>query len=209
MLGDIKKLVNLLNDLDMSYEELYFIYMIQLYKNDKRLHDTVFTKSFELYYEKNKNNYDYAKVLEKAERLGYIINTNDVTSNIILFNKIAITGKFKSIFIIDIDVCWKEVIETYPSKIWVKDGFFSSFGQSRPGGDLKKDYYNLVTKGGDRTLHLQFLHFVDVFYEGERRETTKTGAMKLEKWIYSWEELKITLQEEIEGKSDLQYQITF
>lgn len=206
MLGDARKVIKLLNELKLSHEEFYFLYLIQMYKNEKTLHATAFTTNFELYYEINKKKYKYSKFLDKYESLGYIINNNIPDADPILFNKLAITDRFKSIFISDIDVCWAEVKDIYPNKIWVNDKSFFTMVATR--GSLKEDYYRLITKNGDRFLHEEFISLTEWWYEGEKQETSKAGAMKLEKWIYSWDELKDVIVSEMNGgKAAVQYEI--
>lgn len=206
MLGDAKKTINLLNDLKLSYEEFHFLYLIQMYKNEKTIRDTAFTLNFELYYEINKKKYNYKKFIDKYESLGYVINNNKPDAKDILFTKMVVTDRFKSIFIFDIDECWKQVKEIYPKQMWVDGGWFFTMTSSRP--TLKEDYYRLVTKNGDRFLHEEFISVTEYFYEGETMKTEKKGAMKLEKWIYSWENMKDTIISEMTGgKSKLQYEI--
>ena len=206
MLGDARKIVKLLNDLKLSHEEFYFLYLIQMYKNERTLHETAFTKNFELYYEINKKKYTYNKFLAKYESFGYIINNNKPDADPILFNKLVITDRFKSIFISDIDECWKQVKEIYPKKMWVNDGYYFTATATR--GSLKEDYYRLVTKNGDRFLHEEFISLTEFFYDGDRDKTDKKGAMKLEKWIYSWEDIKDTILNDMNGgSSPLQYKL--
>ena len=180
----------MLNNLDLSTEEFEFLYMIQLYKNERSGSKTAFTEHFELYYEKNKTKFNYNKFLKKYEKLGYIINTNKEDAPVILFNKIQILEKFNSIFIIDIDECWKEVVQLYPKFIYVND---KKIMAQTTKVDLKSIYYRLVAKGGDKKAHHEFLALTDWFYGGEQT-SGKAGAMGLERWIMSWDTLKPTLE---------------
>jgi len=190
MLGDIKKKVERLNELNLSVEEFEFLYMIQLYRNERAGGKTGFTEHFELYYEKNKTKYNYNKFLSKYEELGYIINNNKEGDKVILFNKIQILDKFNSIFIIDIDECWKEVVDIYPKFIYVND---KKIMAQTTKVDLKSIYYRLVAKGGDKQAHQEFLALTDWFYDSQQ-VSSKAGAMGLERWIMSWDTLKPTLK---------------
>lgn len=180
----------MLNNLDLSTEEFEFLYMIQLYRNERGGSKTAFTEHFELYYEKNKTKFNYNKFLSKYEKLGYIINNNKEDAPVILFNKIQILEKFNSIFIIDIDECWKEVVQLYPKFIYVND---KKIMAQTTKVDLKSIYYRLVAKGGDKNAHNEFLALTDWFYGGEQT-SAKAGAMGLERWIMSWDTLKPTLE---------------
>lgn len=204
MLGDIKKKVAMLNELDLSVEEFEFLYMIQLYRNERAGGKTGFTEHFELYYEKNKSKYKYKKFLEKYEELGYIINNNKETDTVILFNKIQILDKFNSIFIIDIDECWNQVKEIYPKFIYVND---KKIMAQTTKVDLKSVYYRLVAKGGDKQAHSEFLALTDWFYESQD-VSAKAGAMGLERWIMSWDTLKPTLEASIGIKSSNSNQLS-
>lgn len=199
MFGNVKEIIVLLNELNLSNEEFYFLYLIHKYNVDKKLHDTKFTKEFELYYEKNKNKYNYYKFLQKYEEAGYIINVNKGEE--VFFNKISVTDRFKSIFIIDIDECWEEVKRLYPKKILVGNNYI--FAQSSSHKDLKKDYYNLITKGGDKQLHYKFLAAIDLFYNGDTNSSDKAGAMKLEKFIYSFDELAPVIFDELDNPNQI------
>jgi hypothetical protein len=196
MLGDTKKKIKVLNKLELSVEEFEFLYMIQLYKNDRNLVQTEFTVQFELYYEINKTKYNYKKFLDKYEKLGYIINTNNEKDEVIQFNKIQIQPKFAELFIIDVDECWKQVCEVYPAYIIINGNRIMA---QTAKSNIKKVYFELVIKGGNKFLHEEFISLTEWFYEGQR-VSSKEGLMGLEKWIMSWEQLKPILTESLLGK---------
>lgn len=202
MLGDYKKKVELLNQLELSNEEFDFLYMIQIYRNEMHLLESQFIVEFQKYYLINKHKYKYSLFFKKYENLGYIINLNKDEKDID-FTKIIIQDRFKTIFILDIDKCWEEVKSLYPSHMYIYDRLATLQMSKR---DLKSLYYNVVIKGGDKYLHEEFISLTENFYSGQKK-TTRSDACSLEKWLMSWDSMKDIILQEINGENVNQYKL--
>lgn len=206
MLGNYKQKIKLLNELKLSNEEFDFLYMIQMYHNDRTIGDTEFIKEFELYYEINKSKFKYDVLLKIAEEKGYILNLNQGED--LKLELIKIDKRFKDVFIMDIDLMWKQVIEMYPKQMIISDRPATLIAISNP--DIKQFYFRNVTGGGDKRLHEQFISLVEYYYGGSNLLVThKSTAMKLEKFIYSWEGLKASILAEMSTKDPNQLSFSY
>jgi hypothetical protein len=202
MFTDITRTLKIVNDLEISIEEFSFIYMIQIHNTEKKLSPSnKFSSLFKEYYTLNKNNFLYPIMLKRLEEKGLIINLNKSDSTIIEFNKIGITEAFKNSLIVDIDECWKEVLDSYPKFMRVNNVRYMTTSSDK---DLKSLYFNEIIKKGSRYLHEEFITLTRGFYQTEPQdnpmnkiETSKEGAVKLEKWLMSWENNKDAIKAEM------------
>lgn len=202
MFTDITRTLKIVNDLEISIEEFSFIYMIQIHNTEKKLSPSnKFSSLFKEYYTLNKNNFLYPIMLKRLEEKGLIINLNKSDSNIIEFNKIGVTEAFKNSLIVDIDECWKEVLDSYPKFMRVNNVRYMTTSSDK---DLKSLYFNEIIKKGSRYLHEEFITLTRGFYQTEPQdnpmnkiETSKEGAVKLEKWLMSWENNKDAIKAEM------------
>lgn len=205
MLGNYKRKIKLLNDLNLSNEEFDFLYMVQLYQNDRMLKDSEFIQDFSLYVEINKSKFDYIKLVKLAEEKGYLINLNQKDD--LKIELLKISDRFKSIFIMDIDVMWRKVIEMYPKFMIINDRPAPLHGITNP--NIKQYYFTTITGGGDKAQHEEFISLLEYYYGGEKHTTYKASAMKLEKFIYSWESIKLMVLDEMKNKDPNQLKFNY
>jgi hypothetical protein len=206
MFENIKEKIKLINLLGLSFEEFDLIYSIYLCQQERGVNNE-FNKDFNQYYEINKYKYDYASFIKRAEEEGLLeYHGNLNTDKHISFNKILLTDKFKNNLTLDMDVCWKEVLEVYPKFMMVDNKKFSTKQTTK---NLKLLYFNLVTRGGNTKLHKEFLGITDIFYENDRPITSREGSVKLEKWIVSWENVKDDIRAELFGEVKTQTNIFY
>jgi hypothetical protein len=193
MFLDPYKLIEKLNELELSAEQFCFAYFIYLTKEKQ----VKFNSAFGLYYENNKDKYDYIKIINELEELNYIENGNRSNSKYD-FDKIVFTDKFKNLLFVSVDEAWNQVLSEYPLKLNLGQGKIAML-QGTKNPQLKQYYYEQVIKGGDRHLHLEFLALTNQYYKGEKTVSQGCG---LEKYLYSWQSMRLLILDEVNGKSN-------
>jgi hypothetical protein len=190
-LEDIFERIKILNDMSISNEQFLLCKYIEYAKSDTL--KKKFTNEFELYVKNNEKCINFGALLQDLERRGFIINTGS-DSKKFNFQDIVLTDKLDNSMFIDEDTCWEEVRAIYPLQMYLhgKDKWIPA--QTSSNRELKTDYFKLVTGGGDKSKHLEFIELTAYYYQesikNNTRKTDRDGSMGLSKWIYSWDSLK-------------------
>lgn len=192
---DVKKALVICNENNLSFEELFFCYLL-LFNEENR--QSEFNLMFKQYYGNNKIIHSYkTNIIDALVEAGFIVNYNKDNNNFRL-DKIVITNKAKSELFdsdkfITIDEAWNDVMKAYP-KVMIIHNKRINARTSNNITKLKQYYYNDVIKGSNK-LHREFIELTLIHF-GEHRD--KLGycddnvyaQMGIEKYINSWESNK-------------------
>lgn len=189
---DTAKVLNICNENNLSFEELFFCYLL-VFNNENR--NSEFNQQFKQYYSNNKVVHEYrTKIIEALEEAGFVENHNTSKDKVHL-DKIIVTERAKKLLFDDkfmsIEEAWEDVMKCYPKVMRIQDKRVNA----RTASDmekLKKYYYNSVIKGS-RVLHREFIELtLQKFGEDTNKDRLgycvahATAEMGLEKYINSW-----------------------
>ena len=204
---DVKKALKICNENNLSFEELFFCYLL-LFNSENR--QSEFNLEFKVYYENNKMIHNYkTDIIDALVEAGFIINHNKVNQKIRL-DKILITDKAKQLLFgddkfITIDVAWQEVMNAYP-KFMSINGKRINARTTDNITKLQEHYYNNVIKGSYK-LHREFIELTLVkFGEHDRKsgycDDEVLADTGLQKYIHSWESNKEIIIDYLQNGSD-------
>jgi hypothetical protein len=211
MFEDFYKKITFLNNARLTNEEFAFAQYINISKEHGDKTNERFNIEFKKYHELNKDEVNYDKILQSLKQKGYI--TYIVKDGILKFADVVITEKFTGMFHIDMDSCWNEVKQIFPLQIYIQDKWIPA--QTTKSRTLKEDYYELVTHGGDKFLHQEFIALTELFFYGTQtpkecnRKSSVDGVMGLERWIFSWDGIKEAIKEKEGIKPQVAKKILF
>lgn len=191
---DANEFIKKLNTLKLSAEHYCFAHFLLLNKEEQHKKNKVFNYDFGTYWNINKNFHNYKKLIDDLEEKGYIVNNN--TTDDYSIDKIIVTKLFKEVVFVESEEAWQEVLQTYPRWMIIdKNGKKTQIPANTQDAFLKKQYYDQITKGGNKALHDYFILSVENFYKGAK--VIESGGVGLKKFIDSWESMKILIQEAI------------
>lgn len=183
-----------INTYKLTVEEYAFAYYLYEFKNKNEEYEIAFKE----YYLTNQRNVDFKKIVDSLEALGYIINGSP--ANTILLKEIAFTDAFFSIMFVDKDKVWNEVLNIYPTHLVTNNFKAPLLLFSKSVSNMKDYYFTKILQGGKKELHYEFTGLVHEYYQNRRLATNRRyvkEGFKLEKMLYSWEVMKILIEEEI------------
>ena len=203
---DVKKALKICNENNLSFEELFFCYLL-LFNSENR--QSEFNVEFKTYYDNSKVIHNYNTVIIDAlVEAGFIINHN--SNKNIRLDKILITEKAKLLLFgddkfITVDIAWQEVMNAYP-KYMVINGKKINARTSDNITKLKEYYYNTVIKGSYK-LHREYIELTLVKFGEHNKKVgycddgilADTG---LQKYINSWESNKELILDQLQNGSE-------
>jgi hypothetical protein len=188
------KKIAFLNELGISNEEFSLLHYINLSKEHGKGKDTKFNLMFQDYYNHNKSIHNYGKMLYSLKEKGYVTFLEQDGS--ISFGSVVILPKFIDSYHVDMDKCWEEVRQMFPLRILINDSYIPA--QTTKSLTLKEDYYRVVTNGGDKHKHHEFLSLVELYYYGNsttaKKERKSSRNIGLERFIASWDAMRDTIK---------------
>lgn len=190
------KKITFLNELGISNEEFALLNYISLSKEHGKERDVTFNLAFEQYYNNNKHKHNYIKILSELKEKG-LVSYPESPNGGVQFVNIVISPKFFQSFYVDMDKCWEEVRQMFPLRILVNDNYIPA--QTTKNLTLKEDYYRIVTNGGDRHKHEEFISLVELYYYNNsttaRKERKSTRSLGLQAFIASWDAMRDTIKQ--------------
>lgn len=192
---DGKRISDRLEETGLMMEEFYFLYRLMCQEQNissgvlkspgKKESDEVIIRFSQLSerYQQRFQTYlntgiDWVTIANKLADEDYLEIWKQTNEEIKLTD-MRVTEKFKGYFLIsDIDAAYTEVLEIWPSWIWVNNVKYSAVDKSPD--EMAKLYNIHIMKGNNALLHERFLMITKLYIE----QWQKKGApYKLSKWI--------------------------
>lgn len=192
---DGERLAERLEETELSVEAFYFLYRIMRQEQNisgnilkfpgKKESDEAnirFSQLSEKYQQRFKTvmntELDWVTLANKLSDLGYLEIWRQNVDEIKL-SDIRVTDQFKSYFLIsDLEKAYTEVLELWPSWVWVNNTKYTAIDKSPD--EMAKLYDQHVLKGGNSILHHRFLLVTSMYLESFQK---KGAPYKLSKWI--------------------------
>lgn len=204
---EISKILDVCNELKISFEEMFFCLLL-IQDRNADIDVIKLNKSFKEYYDNNKVIYNYKKRVVDLLVEAKLINNFNVSDELVELHNLVPTQKAYNIFFngsyLTAEKAWDDLIKAYPRYMLVNGKKISARNISSP--KVKEYYFKEVIKGlnikHQEVISLTLHKFGSQWDDPHVCDSSALAQCGLEKYIYSWDTIKDEILDSMSNNID-------